>query len=96
MPYIGLDVDGKRIYGNAGCNRMMGGLELDSLKPGVIHFTQVGATRMMCPDMDVETKVLGVLDKVNGYVETPEGIALTDADGKTLMNLENVSFLSTL
>ena len=38
--------------------------------------------------MDVETKVLGVLDKVNGYVETPEGIALTDADGKTLMNLE--------
>ena len=43
---------------------------------------------MMCPDMDVETKVLGVLDKVNGYVETPEGIALTDADGKTLMNLE--------
>ena len=41
MPYIGLDVDGKRIYGNAGCNRMMGGLELDSLKPGVIHFTQV-------------------------------------------------------
>lgn len=57
MPYIGMDVEAKRIYGNAGCNNMMGTLVLDSLKPGVIHFTQVATSRMMCPDMDIENKV---------------------------------------
>ena len=88
QPFIAFDVKKKSIHGNAGCNRMMGAFELDSVNAGKIKLTQMGMTRMMCPDMDVETKVLGVLDKVNGYVETPEGIALTDADGKTLMNLE--------
>lgn len=86
-PYLGLDVDGKRVYGNAGCNRVMGGLELDSLNPGKLHFTQVAATRMMCPDMEVENKVLGAMDKVAGYAENEAGLALTDAEGNTVMVL---------
>ena len=88
MPYIGMDVEAKRIYGNAGCNNMMGTLVLDSLKPGVIHFTQVATSRMMCPDMDIENKVIGALNKVNGYAETADGVALTDADGNTVISLE--------
>lgn len=88
MPYIGMDVEAKRIYGNAGCNNMMGTLVLDSLKPGVIHFTQVATSRMMCSDMDIENKVIGALNKVNGYAETADGVALTDADGNTVISLE--------
>ena len=51
---------------NAGCNRMTGTFEADSLQPGKISFGQVGATRMMCPDMDTENKVLQALNTVKG------------------------------
>ena len=66
MPFIGFDVAQKRIYGNSGCNHMMGSFEADSLKPGTLKFGQIGSTRMMCPDMKTEQMVLGVLDKVIG------------------------------
>ena len=67
MPFIGFDVAQKRIYGNSGCNRMMGSFEADSLKPGTLKFGQIGSTRMMCPDMKTEQMVLGALDKVTSF-----------------------------
>ena len=87
-PYLGLDMAEKRLYGNAGCNRMMGTFEADSLQPGKIKFGQIGTTRMMCPDMDTESKVLQALNSVQGYTETGQGIALTDAEGNTVLTLE--------
>ena len=78
----------KRVYGNAGCNRMTGSFEIDSLHPGKIQFGQIGTTRMMCPDMETESKVLQALDNVTGYTETDQGLSLTDAEGKALMTLE--------
>lgn len=87
-PFIGLDVKEKRVYGNAGCNRMTGSFEIDSLHPGKIQFGQIGTTRMMCPDMETESKVLQALDNVTGYTKTAQGLSLTDAEGKALMTLE--------
>lgn len=91
MPFIGFDVAQKRIYGNSGCNRMMGSFEADSLKPGTLKFGQIGSTRMMCPDMKIEQLVLGAMDKVTSYQtvsDKPEVIALCNQDGKPLMTLE--------
>lgn len=91
LPFIGFDVAQKRIYGNSGCNRMMGTFEADSLKPGVLKFGQIGSTRMMCPDMKTEQLVLGVMDKVASYQtvsDKPEVIALCNQDGKPLLVLE--------
>lgn len=88
IPFIGLDAETKKVYGNAGCNRMMGGFELDSTDLGKIHFSQIATTRMMCPNMDTEQKVLGALNKVAGYAETEGGIELTDAEGKAVIVLE--------
>lgn len=85
--FIGLDIEGKRLYGNAGCNRVMGAIELDSTKNGSIIFTKVGSTRMMCPDMDLETKVMAALGKVAGYEKAAEGLAFVDAEGKEVMTL---------
>lgn len=87
-PFIGLDMNGKRVYGSAGCNRMMGGFELDSVQAGKIHFSQIATTRMMCPDMDTEHKILGALNKVEGYSGTENSVELTDAEGKTVIVLE--------
>ena len=87
-PYIGFDLAEGRIYGNAGCNRIMGGVEVDSVNPGKIGFTGVGATRMMCPDMETEQKVLETLNEVAGYQASSAGVELTDKDGNVLMSLE--------
>lgn len=87
-PYIGFDLAEGRIYGNAGCNRIMGGVEADSVNPGKIGFTGVGATRMMCPDMETEQKVLEALNEVAGYQASSAGVELTDKDGNVLMSLE--------
>lgn len=88
LPYLGMDMKEKRIYGNAGCNRMMGSLEFDSIQPGKIHFGSIATTRMMCPDMETERKVVETLDKVAGYEETEAGLSFSDADGKQVMKLE--------
>ena len=91
MPFIGFDVAQKRIYGNSGCNRMMGSFEADSLKPGTLKFGQIGSTRMMCPDMKTEQMVLGVLDKVTSFQtvsDKPDVITLCNQDGRPLMTLE--------
>ena len=77
-----------RLYGNAGCNRIMGGVELDSINPGKIGFTGVASTRMMCPDMETEQKVLEALNEVAGYQASATGVELTDKDGKVLISLE--------
>lgn len=87
-PYIGFDMEEGRLYGNAGCNRIMGGVELDSINPGKIGFTGVASTRMMCPDMETEQKVLEALNEVTGYKASATGVELTDKDGNVVMSLE--------
>ncbi|WP_300724908.1 META domain-containing protein [uncultured Bacteroides sp.] len=86
MPFIGFDLAEKRIYGSSGCNRMMGDLVLDTTA-STINFGHVGSTRMMCPNMDTESKVLDAVNKVKGYKATADGIALIDEKGKELMTL---------
>lgn len=99
-PYIGFDLAEGRIYGNAGCNRIMGEFNYvpnlynpkknneDSITLGHIDFINVGATRMMCPDMETEQKVLEALNEVAGYQASSAGVELTDKDGNVLMSLE--------
>lgn len=87
-PYIGFDTENGRLYGNAGCNRIMGGFEIDSINPGHIGLTNVASTRMMCPDMETEQKVLEALNEVAGFKSSATGVELTDKDGKVLMSLE--------
>lgn len=99
-PYIGFDLEEGRLYGNAGCNRIMGEFTYvpnvynpkktnsDSIVLGHIGLTNVAATRMMCPDMDTEQKVLGALNGVTGFKASATGVELTDKDGKVLISLE--------
>ena len=87
-PFLGFDKDGHRLYGNAGCNRLMGSFELDTLNGGKVKFGQVAATRMMCPDMTLEQNVLEALNKVAGYETVGEDVALNDAEGKPVILLQ--------
>lgn len=95
-PFIGFDWETKRIYGNSGCNRMMGTFSIDSLRPDVLHFGPIAGTRMACPDMTTEQRVLEALEKVSSFKVLTAGkeensvskVALCGNDGKQLVVIE--------
>lgn len=86
--FIGFKVKENRLYGNTGCNNLVGGIQADA-KKGTMSFGQTGSTRMMCPDMETEQKVLGAMGKVTKYEITKDGrMSLKAEDGKVVMTLE--------
>lgn len=87
QPFIGMDLKAQRLYGCAGCNRIIGSVEAGTSKAGRISFGKVGSTRMLCPDMDTEMAVLEALNSVNGYKGTEKELILTDGSGHTLLTL---------
>ena len=92
LPFIGFDTATGKVYGNSGCNRMMGSIDLNS-KPGTIDMSRLGSTRMACPDMSGERELLQALDKVVrfdavGEVKPVNKIALYGTDNTKLMVIE--------
>lgn len=86
--FIGLNVKEKRLYGNTSCNNLLGGFEADA-KKGKISFGQAGSTRMMCPDMETEGKVLDAINKTRSFeMEKGGKLVFKSEDGKALMTME--------
>ena len=48
FPYIGFDTKTGKVFGNSGCNRMMGSFDVNA-KPGTIDLGALASTRMACP-----------------------------------------------
>lgn len=67
LPFLSFDLNGKRLSGNAGCNRIIGSLDIDETNREMISFPQVGSTRMACPDMTVEDNLLKLLNSVKYF-----------------------------
>ena len=99
FPYIGFDTKTGKVFGNSGCNRMMGSFDVNA-KPGTIDLGALASTRMACPDMTVENNVLSALNKVKKYKKLgKENIALCGASNRPIVVLqkkESVSKLSDL
>jgi heat shock protein HslJ len=80
-----LTVDGKRVAGFAGCNRMAGtyGLNGDSLRLGPLTLT-----RMACAKgMEVEQRFVSALEQTRAYHISSRGLELLGAHG-SLAHLE--------
>ena len=88
-PFIGLDVEKNRVYGNASCNSLTGCFKAEGdAKKGTIDLSQMGMTRMMCPDMSTETKIMEALSKVKKYRFTKSGsLILTDDNDKAVIEM---------
>lgn len=85
--YLGFNTATGELYGNASCNALMGSFDKDSA-PGTIELTNIGSTRMMCPDMSLEDALITALQRVKGYEVTKDGdIDLTDSKGKEVVLL---------
>lgn len=99
FPYIGFETVTGKVFGNSGCNRMMGTFDT-SAKPGIMDLSHIASTRMYCPDMTLEQNVLNVLKNVRGYrVLNNNRIALTNSYNRPIVVLTskvNLSVLSSL
>lgn len=99
FPYIGFDTKTGKVFGNSGCNRLMGSFDVNA-KPGTIDLGALGSTRMMCPDMTTENNVLSALGKVKKYKKLgTENIALCGSSNRPIVVLqkkESVAKLSDL
>lgn len=62
-----LNVEAGKVTGNAGCNNYFGELSLDPTA-GNFAAKNVGATKMACDNLDVESTFLKMLNEANKYV----------------------------
>ena len=92
-PYIGIDSSTERLFGHAGCNRLMGQVEFPNAEKKNIRFTNVATTRMLCPDMTGETELVKVLNEVSrfevqGTTKPIQKLVLFGMNGKPVITLE--------
>lgn len=62
-----LNVESGKITGNGGCNNYFGELSLDPTA-GNFSAKNIGATKMACPNMEVETQFFSMLNAATKYV----------------------------
>ena len=63
--FINLDSKSGRFTGFVGCNTIMGRYTMiDATK---LQFSNVGSTKMSCPDTTIESKFLKMIEKVENY-----------------------------
>ncbi len=88
FPSIGFSTTDGRVYGNSGCNRLMGSIDLNA-NPGEISLGNLGSTRMMCPDMTLERNVLSALAQVKKYRKLDDGnMALCSSSKRPILVLQ--------
>lgn len=90
---IGFESASRRVFGNAGCNKMMGSFEFGGAPRYMFKFKEVATTRMACPDMSNENALMNILPQIVRFV--PQGhkspvkkLEFFGADNSKLMVLE--------
>lgn len=76
------------ISGIGACNRFIGGTFIIGEK-GKLSINQIGATRMSCPDLDLEIKFISVLSSTTHY-EIDGDVLMLLSDGKLQATLQAV------
>ena len=92
-PYIGIDASTQRLFGHTGCNRIMGQVGYVNVQTKNIRFLKVATTRMACPDMSSEQKLVKLLNEVSRYevegtTKLIQKIVLFGMTGKPVITLE--------
>lgn len=75
LPTMGFVWAEKRVAGTTGCNRYFSQFETEGTK---LAFQQAGATKMACPNMDLEDQFLAAFAKVKMYEYADGNIRLMD------------------
>lgn len=88
FPFIAFDTTTGKIYGNSGCNNLMGSFDLNA-GPGSITLDALGSTRMACPDMTVENNLLAAFKRIKKYRNLGGGnMALCGSSNRPVLILQ--------
>ena len=90
---IVIDVDEKRVHGNAGCNLLNGEIIVNLDKGNGIEFKNLATSRMTCPDIATEQAFLLALENVDTAARGTDSdhAVLKDNDGKVIISLSRLS-----
>ncbi|MFT3901859.1 MAG: META domain-containing protein [Niabella sp.] len=81
-PSLGFEKEGSKFFGNGGCNKFGGVLELkdgDSIK-----LLNIAATQMACPNLEVETSYFEALRNAQTYQIVGDTLILNSAQASPL------------
>jgi copper homeostasis protein (lipoprotein) len=84
--FLILHEEENRITGNGGCNHFFGTYEL--FNENGIRISQIGATKMMCPDMEPETTFFRTLESVSSYTIQGETLLFYDSPASIAAKFE--------
>ncbi len=87
-PHLILKMEENRVIGNTGCNSLFGTYELR--RGNRISFSQLGATRMACPGMELEQQLFAVLELADNYTVRNDTLFLNKARRAPLARFEAV------
>jgi len=85
-PYLLFDKANNRVTGNAGCNGFGANLELIG-DTGVV-ISDIAATEMACPNLEIEQQFIEVLRKVTSYHIEDRTLTLTGENNEASAQLE--------
>jgi len=81
-PNLEFHISDKKMFGYSGCNRIQGSIEVSK---STIKFGPTAATRMACPDLDLEHKFLSLIsDQEVSYSIKDLQLTLESPDGTLL------------
>lgn len=76
---------GNKIAGETGCNIFFGYFEADGDK---ITFTNMGSTRMMCPQMEFENSYMNALNDISSFTIVQDTLTFKDKEGNIVAILK--------
>ncbi len=81
-PFFTIAPETRNITGSTGCNRFFGTIYIEEQN---IKITNIGATKMMCPNMDAENAFLKAINEVAGYTINNDILKLLSENKEVLM-----------
>lgn len=85
------DVAELKIHGNTGCNYFNGEIYIDHSKSNAVDFSNMGVTRMACPNTRQETAMLVALEQTAAAISGDDSeVMLLDSDGNAVMTLRRI------
>lgn len=97
FPFIEFNFEKGTVNGSSGCNRFSGTYDRTA-KAGVLSMSNLASTMMMCPNMELESKVLDALGRVRKYKKEGDRLFLYEGGKRPIVVLapRNTADLSLL
>jgi heat shock protein HslJ len=84
-PFIIFDEKESLVNGNAGCNNFFGNYITDTNQPTALRFDNMGSTKKMCQDMEIEDQFFMAMGQVTNMECNANTLLLKDQNNKVVL-----------